>query len=71
MALKINIQAFPEKGLFDFPRIGFNLTREKVEEITKDWNQAQIAQFQIKFPHFVTGSVDVAQPPKTDPKDKI
>lgn len=56
MALKIKLDSFPDKGTFDFPIIGQNLTRESVAEITKEWNQSQIEKFQASYPHMVEGS---------------
>jgi len=68
MALKIKLDSFPEKGTFDFPIIGSGLTRDKVEDITKDWNQAQIEKFQASFPHMVDGSLDKPKPESVKPE---
>lgn len=35
----LDITKFPEKGEFDFPKIGHNLTRESLQEKTKDWTK--------------------------------
>ena len=64
---KIKLEEFPETP-FDFPYIGNNLIRKSVAEITKTWNDAQLANFAAKFPHLVEPAK--AEPAKIEPKDK-
>lgn len=64
---KIKIDEFPET-IFDFPYIGNNLTRKDIAEITKEWNEAQLANFAAKFPHLVISPKTEA--PKAEPKEK-
>lgn len=67
MADKIKLEEFPETP-FDLPYIGNNITRKDVAEITKTWNEAQMANFAAKFPHFVASAK--SEPAKIEPKDK-
>lgn len=66
---KIKLEEFPET-LFDFPYIGNNITRKDVAEITKEWNEAQMANFAAKYPHLVTATTSKSEPTKIETKEK-
>jgi hypothetical protein len=61
---KIDLSQFPEKGTFDFPAIGSNLTREKVKEITDTWTQPEIEIFAAKYPNKVVAVKNSGAPEK-------
>lgn len=67
---KIDLSQFPETGTFDFPAIGFGLTRDKVKEITDTWTPDELAAFAKAYPNKVTTTKVAPTPVKKDEDQK-